>query len=444
MFYLIILAILVIISLLLALALFLIVKDASPIVETPLRSEEERAYFSAFSSTYFEARKKFRDAAKSANAKLSSHLVCIDPMTGLDLTIDIAVINAPPQTNKRKIDLIVHCCGTHGVEGYAGSAIQIRALENMSNDNSGDQNNNNWDPSKPTIAFVHAVNPFGMAHFRRFNENNVDLNRNCITSSQQWNEVMSRKPNQFGYETFRHLLVPGKLVTFGFRFALFVAGIVKIITVGIPALKKVFVTGQYHDQKGTYYGGNGKLERSWTVVRDALKPLVLQARRLVTLDVHSGLGPSGVDSVMVEDAERFKIASQIYPVRDRTTAPLFDYPGREGSGGASSGYENMRGSTTIGGLAYPEESELDVNKHFDFRLELTQEFGTLPPILVARGVIVENASFNAERGSPSHRMTQEMSRAAFYVETYAWKDNVLRRGLERLDQTVEFLTKQNQ
>ena len=29
------------------------------------------------------------------------------------------------------------------------------------------------------------VNPFGMAHFRRFNENNVDLNRNALPSTDR-------------------------------------------------------------------------------------------------------------------------------------------------------------------------------------------------------------------------------------------------------------------
>jgi hypothetical protein len=445
MLHLIIIA-LVVISLLLFAVLYIVLKDAAPIVENPPRSPEERAYFSAFSNSYFEARKKFRDAAKNANAKLSSHLVCIDDVTGLDLTIDVAVVNAPPDNNNnnktRKIDLIVHCSATHGVEGYVGSAIQIRALENIAGvGGAANDQKNNYDSSKPTIVFVHSVNPFGMANFRRFNENNVDLNRNCITSTQLWNEVMSRTPNQFGYESFKHVLVPHlqKLITYASRFTIFIPGILKLIQVGLPTLKKVFVTGQYHMPSGTYYGGQGKLERSWVVVRDAVKPYVLQARRLISIDVHSGLGPVGVDSMMVENKEQHLIATQIFPTRDRTTAPLFSYPNQPGQEGASAGYEHMRGSTTIGGLSYPEESEKEVDKHFDFRLELTQEFGTQPNLLVARAVILENAAFQQARGSPIHRMSQELSRAAFYVETLAWKDSILRRGLERLDQAVEYL-----
>jgi hypothetical protein len=33
------------------------------------------------------------------------------------------------------------------------------------------------DPDRPTIVFVHAVNPFGFANNRRVNEDNVDVNR---------------------------------------------------------------------------------------------------------------------------------------------------------------------------------------------------------------------------------------------------------------------------
>lgn len=477
-----ILLFLVVVVIVLAAILYFLLAEASPITERPLYSEEEKKYFAAFSSTYFEARNKFREAAALANAELSSHKVCDDVNgTGEEMTIDIAILNAPNSNNKNKTkqgDVIIHMSGTHGIEGYAGSAIQIRALQNIANDNSSmaaasssagglkksgnnkssSSSSSSYDPSRPTVIFVHAVNPFGMANFRRFNENNVDLNRNCLNTPEEWQSVLSRGRNQFGYERFKPLFHPSRLPTFAERLLIFGKIAYFLITVGFSKLKTTFVTGQYHDQTGLYYGGT-KLERSWEILRDFLKPYCAAARRLVVIDVHSGLGPSGADTLMCDSKAQFKVASEIWP-----SGCLIDEPSDAGEDSASSGYTNAVGSSDLRALCFgtisrsfaasdaaktPEISAQIANRrnnepaeaNFDLYMAVTQEFGTVPPIFVARGVLFENAAFNLSRNSPSHRMGQEMSRGAFYVESYAWKESVLRRGLERLDQTVEYLKK---
>ena len=55
------------------------------------------------------------------------------------------------------------------VEGFAGSACQQGSVHSP--------------PPLPddlAVVFVHAINPYGFAWIRRVNEDNVDLNRNCI------------------------------------------------------------------------------------------------------------------------------------------------------------------------------------------------------------------------------------------------------------------------
>jgi len=93
-----------------------------------------------------------------------------------DYTTDIAVLAGSGP------GLVVHSSGVHGVEGFAGSGIQIAILSNFSAEAAEARS---ADPDAPTIVLVHAVNPFGMAHFRRFNENNVDLNRNALPSTDR-------------------------------------------------------------------------------------------------------------------------------------------------------------------------------------------------------------------------------------------------------------------
>jgi hypothetical protein len=164
-------------------------------------------------------------------------------------------------------------------------------------------------------------------------------------------------------------------------------------------------------------------------VRDVLTPLVTRARRVICLDVHSGLGPSGVDSIMAGDKREYVLCTDIFP-----SGCLIDEPTMAGT--ASSGYQNARGSTDIKGLCCPD-------KRFDLYLCTTQEFGTVPSVLVVRALVLENNGFWLARGSPIHRMTQEMVRAAFYVESRAWKESVLHRGRERIEQALAYLRKSN-
>lgn len=59
--------------------------------------------------------------------------------------------------------------GVHGVEGFISSAMQCELLSRLPPDG---------HPAGVGVVVVHAVNPWGMAHGRRQNESNVDLNRN--------------------------------------------------------------------------------------------------------------------------------------------------------------------------------------------------------------------------------------------------------------------------
>lgn len=65
--------------------------------------------------------------------------------------------------------------GTHGVEGYYGSDCQIAWLDAL---------DEKALPADTALLLVHLLNPWGAAHLRRVNEDNIDLNRNLIDFSQ--------------------------------------------------------------------------------------------------------------------------------------------------------------------------------------------------------------------------------------------------------------------
>ena len=134
----------IVVSSVLCIAFFLHLWDRSgrELVDSNLRDEEEKY----FSDNYYVARKSFRDKAREANAELFSYSLNISDM---DLTIDFAVLR------QSKTKAFLHISGTHGVEGFAGSAIQNALLERSKTSTLVDSN--------PTIVFVHALNPYGYA-----------------------------------------------------------------------------------------------------------------------------------------------------------------------------------------------------------------------------------------------------------------------------------------
>ncbi|MFP3338959.1 DUF2817 domain-containing protein, partial [Micrococcus sp. SIMBA_131] len=89
--------------------------------------------------------------------------------------------------------------GEHGIEGYAGAAVIQLFVENYL-----DQ----IDASKTGICLIHAINPWGMRHFRRVTENNVDLNRNYF-----YDENSIRRDVNKNYAKESDLFLPNGKIT---------------------------------------------------------------------------------------------------------------------------------------------------------------------------------------------------------------------------------------
>src|SRR5437867_2125196 len=115
-----------------------------------------------FSPDYFTAAERFSTTALKSGARLQILPLHAKGPTGQELGIEIAWLGA--QTPRR---VLLHSSGLHGVEGFAGSAIQLQLLDDVP-----------ALPADTALVIVHILNPHGMAWLRRVNENNVDLNRN--------------------------------------------------------------------------------------------------------------------------------------------------------------------------------------------------------------------------------------------------------------------------
>ncbi len=228
-----------------------------------------------FSKDYNDARRHFIELARARGGRVHSHRIKATGPGNLPLFIDSAVFGDP-----RPCKLLIVVSGTHGVEGFAGSALQRHCLATLKRDRL-------W-PTGYGELWLHALNPYGFAWLRRTNEHNVDLNRNCL-------ERFPGPANPM-YRTLNPLLNPTSAPGRGDAFMpklLWAA-----VTRGISFVRQAIAGGQYEFPRGLFYGGDDKQE-SIAIYESILSdPAFGAVETVVQLDLHSGLGPWGRCTVL--------------------------------------------------------------------------------------------------------------------------------------------------
>src|SRR6056297_689896 len=228
--------------------------------------------------TYEESRRRFLDAAATVGAETDSF---VHPSRGLDdeeLAIEVASFGPDDASS---VLLIVS--GTHGVEGFTGSALQHRWLDQHAS----------RCPDGVRVVLVHALNPYGFSWVRRVNEDNVDLNRNFVDWSQP-------PPVNEAYSDVADLLVPQRWSAHTQQTTtLQLLGVAE--EVGFDRLQEIVSGGQYTHPTGVFYGGTGPV---WSHRRleEEVGGLVGAATRLGIVDLHTGLGPWGHGELISHEA----------------------------------------------------------------------------------------------------------------------------------------------
>ena len=85
-----------------------------------------------------------------------------------NLSLGTDVIYLGPQDAN---NVLVFISGTHGVEGYCGSAVQQFLLSTLIESEL---------PKNTAVLMIHSLNPWGMYWARRCDEAGIDLNRNFV------------------------------------------------------------------------------------------------------------------------------------------------------------------------------------------------------------------------------------------------------------------------
>jgi len=192
-----------------------------------------------FAESYSAARERFRqdvnafEAGTGRRCTRAQHAI----VDAEDLTVDVA--HFEPREGRR---LLLVTSGVHGNEGYVGNAIQRALLCGPLAQLAEDCG----------LMLVHAVNPWGMARFRRVNPRNVDLNRNFPAAG----EALYRTPNP-GYRIIAEALAPqGPCESVLASQLRLLAGLSQaVLRKGYATLKQALLAGQYDAPEGLFYGG---------------------------------------------------------------------------------------------------------------------------------------------------------------------------------------------
>ncbi len=242
-----------------------------------------------FSQDYYQARTRFREAVARRGGRVESLPIRATGPHGDALTIDVAWFGAAHPTR-----VMVHSCGLHGIEGFAGSAIQLYWLAHGLPE----------IPADGAVAIVHVINPWGMIWLRRVNQNNVDLNRNFRAPDDDRSDL-----NGDAYMQFDPVLNPPSpprraLVPFQLRVAWM------LLRYGWRRLAQTVGEGQCVQPKGVFYVGTST-ENEVAVYEEYIASTLAAANRIVAIDVHTGLGEYAVNRVLIDGENEGKPVNEV-------------------------------------------------------------------------------------------------------------------------------------
>ncbi len=312
------------------------------------------------------------------------------------LTVDVAVLGESMTTKS-----LVISSGVHGVESPLGSAVQLALIEKW---RTGRLANDGM-----SLVLLHVLNPYGYAWRRRFNERNVDLNRNFLLPDQNYE---GEPPLAVA---FRKMLGPASKPT---RYA------TSMVRMGLLAARhgrrafwETLPVGQYEHDDWLFFGGK-TLSATGQFLEQLLPTLLANARDAVHLDFHSGLGRWANCELLLSEGET---KSDVAWWR----AHFGDHPVVEAS--RSTRY------TVRGGFG-PWLQTLLPHCRYHY---ITAEFGTYAASRVIRALAEENRWTRIEPNlHPTHWSRRRLAEA-FAPASQRWRNTTHATGIQLAMQAMQ-------
>ncbi|MBC5784479.1 DUF2817 domain-containing protein [Ramlibacter sp. USB13] len=357
----------------------------------------------AFSRSYAEARRKFLQAAADAGLQVEGKPHPLPGLEGEALAMDVAREGHPSAAK-----LLVLSSACHGVEGFCGSGVQVAALRDAEfRQRAADQG--------VAVLYIHGLNPYGFSHLRRTTHENVDLNRN-------FHDFAAPLPENPGFGELHPVLVPPEWPPTAENEHALGAYIAKH---GEKAFQAVVSGGQHTHPDGLYFGGRAP---TWSnlALREVLRTHGRRAGRIAWIDIHTGLGPSGVGERIyagIDDPVALARAQAWWGGDGRTPVVSF--------------YDGSSSSARLTGLMFTAAYEECPQAEYT---GIAMEYGTLPVMDVFNALRGEQW-LNAHPDAPAEKAAAIRKRMmeAFYTDTDAWRGQILAQSREALLQAVDGL-----
>ncbi len=358
----------------------------------------------AFSTRYAAARAKFLEAAGAAGM---AQRTCEHPLRGRDgetLAMDVALDGSP---DAEQLFIVSSAC--HGAEGYCGSGVQVLTAHDAG-----------WRAKARAggvaVLYIHALNPYGFSHLRRTTHENVDLNRNFQDFSQPL-------PVNQAYRELHPLLLPDQWPPTADNQAALAAW---INIHGAVRFQAAVSQGQHEFADGMFFGGTAP---TWShhTLREILRSYGRRARRIAWVDLHTGLGPSGV-------------GERIFACRDDAQA-LARARAWWSSGGATpvtSIYDGSSTSARLTGLMWSAVYEECPQAEYT---GIAMEYGTLPILDIIAALRGDHWLHNhPEAPAELQAAIKQKMMDAFYVDTDEWRAQVVAQARQAMFQAVDGLS----
>ena len=351
-----------------------------------------------FSSSYDEARSRFLVAARDSGALVDTHFTD----RADKLAIDIAIMEQKGLAGSEYRNLVISS-GLHGVEGYFGSAVQLALLDHFKHHKL---------PQQIRLVLIHAMNPYGFKYDRRFDQNNVDLNRNF----HHVDDLYTGAPA--GYTSLYEFLNPASTPAMFEMYRL--RALWNILKHGTPALKEAIVGGQYQYPAGIFYGGAGASETTNIIINHS-NHWIGDSEMTVHIDLHSGLGAFATHKLLVNeihDSDNWRWYVDTF-------------------GGENLETQNVGTAYKITGSFGDWMQQHFRNRRYYF---LGAEFGTYGPIRVLGAIRAENRAHHyMSANTKQYIAAKQELKECFLPTSNKWKMAVINDSIGIVSKAVEGL-----
>jgi len=313
--------------------------------------------------TYAQARTQFLTAAEAAGAAVQEFEIK-NAVGAFGEKLFVSTAYVGPAEPRR---MILRLSGTHGIEGFSGSAAQVHTLKRIA------EGEIKLAPDCGLMD-VHMLNPYGASHLCRYTERGVDLNRNFVDHGKV------EYPHDPVYDELYSAINPRDFTALSeFVSRLKVARFVNPLWFGksrrFKQLVRAIAAGQWKYPNGVQFGGNAP-EQSNLILRSIVRNLPQSLERLVAVDFHDGLPPGAkaieeIGTIIVE-----------YPVESPEYARV-----REFFGNVDSAYEAGTISTTLPHAGAVDAAIIDETKRLNPQTEVTVLCGEAGTEISLQGVV---------------------------------------------------------